>query len=193
MARSPCSSASRAESLLESARYSAEATLSPASTGIGRPLIIVVSKKPDTSADTPDCAEPPPPKRSAAVGATLNSVARAAATAHAAARQAAKAAAAARIDADKAEAAAKAGDKAGAASASERATRDALSAYTAHAKAQAKAREARIVAAGANDPVLTNLIQTAETEADNAAKSATDAGADADRARHAVPKTSAQG
>ena len=129
-------------------------------TGIGRSLKIVVSKKATDSADTPDCVEPsplpaartPPPKRGVASRATLNTVAQAAAATHAAALQAAKAAAAAKTDADTAEAAAKAGDKAGAANASERATRDVLRAYTARAKAQAKAREARAGAARMNDP-----------------------------------------
>jgi hypothetical protein len=157
------------------------------STGIGSPLNVVVNSKKADNSDTPDCAETTARSSTggAAGPATVNAVAQAAAGARTAALRAAKAAAAAKADADKAEAAASDGKKADAASAAQRATKDAARAYTALATTQTKAGEARAMAGGSNDPVVTNLVQTADDQIGSAAKSAADAGADAARAQRA--------
>ena len=159
------------------------------STGIGRPLIIVVSKKADDSADTPDCAAaaPPQPTSSASIS-EITAMARVAASAHAYAIDAAKAAAGAKAAADKAEAAAKASKATEVASAAATASADAVNAYSAAAKAQAKSAEATTKSTASKDPIIQNLSQAAYIEGQKAAKSASAAAADAARASAAAHK-----
>jgi len=160
-------------------------------TGVGSSLNVVVASKKVDNSDTPDCVEAsvtsPPTGGKPSNPATVNAVAQAAARAHDAALQAATAANAAKTDADKAEAAASDGNKPDAAAAAQRATRDAASAYSALARAQMNAREARARAGASNDLVLTSLVQTADSEVGSAANSAAAAGVDAARAQRAAP------
>lgn len=154
-------------------------------TGIGSSLsVVVASKKVDNS--TPDCAEVSTTDTKGGAGSssfTVNAVAQAAAGAHTAALKAANAA---KVDADKAETAASEGKETDAAIAAHRATKDAASAYSALATAQTKARAARAKAGGSADPILTSLIQTADSEVGKAANSAAAAGVDAARAQRAA-------
>jgi len=159
-------------------------------TGIGSSLNVVVASKKVDNSDTPDCVEgsatPPSPGGRPANRATVNAVAQAADSAHSAAVQAATAASAAKSNADKAEEAATDGNKQDAATAAQRATRDAASAYSALARAQLYARQARARAGAYRDPVLTSLVQTADSEVGSAASSAAAAAADAARAQRAA-------
>lgn len=142
------------------------------STGIGRPLIIVVSKKAGDSADTPDC--PSAEESAIASIGDVKAMAELAASAHSYAVEAADA----KTAADKALKSHKANDASDAAS----------KAYSAAAKAQALAAEATASAAGSKDPIIQNLAQAAYAESQKAAQSAAEAAADAARAATAAQK-----
>lgn len=151
------------------------------STGIGRPLIIVVSKKADDSADTPDCTAGGSEQTGSASTAEVNAIAGLASSAHAYAAAAAKAAASAKTAADRAEKSHKVADAAAA-------SRAASKAYSAAGNAQAKAGAADVKAATSKDPIIQSLSQAADVQAQNANTSASQAAADAARAAATVQK-----
>jgi hypothetical protein len=151
------------------------------STGMSRVVMVVVTKKADDSADTPDCTSAGSEQTASASTAEVSTMAQLAASAHAYAAAAAKAAKDATKAADTAERSHKSAD-------ANAATKAAARAYGAAANAQSKAAEADTKAGLSNDPIIQSLRQAADGQSQSANNSSSEAAAAAARAWAAVPK-----